>query len=129
MVEWAGFTAPGTTISLYQVRYRFNNEPWQDWILTTSKSATFELPPAGTATGPDGIYYFEVAATNSIGQAEEFTGAPEASILIDRLPPYVTPKACLPVIFSRGTQILNTVKEIAAELSLTDNLFSRGREH
>ena len=106
-VEWAGFTAPGTTISLYKVRYRFNNEPWQDWILTTSKSATFELPPVGTATGPDGIYYFEVTATNSIGQAEEFTGVPEASIIIDRLPPYVTPKAYLPVLFSSGTHILD----------------------
>jgi hypothetical protein len=27
---------------------------------------------------------------------------PEASIIIDRLPPYVTPKAYLPVVFSSG---------------------------
>ena len=54
-------------------------------------------------TGPDGIYYFEVAATNSLGQAEEFTGVPEASIIVDRLPPHVTPKAYLPVVFRNGS--------------------------
>jgi hypothetical protein len=101
-VEWAGFTAPGTTISLYEVRYRFDNGSWRDWLSTTSTSAQFELPPADTVTGPDGIYCFEATATNSLGQSEEFTGAPEASIIIDRLPPYVTPKAYLPMVFSNG---------------------------
>ena len=60
------------------------------------------LPLADTATGPDGIYHFEVAATNSIGESEDFTGVPEASIIIDRLRPYVTPQAYLPMVFSNG---------------------------
>ncbi len=99
MVEWAGFTAPATTIAVYEVRYRFDNGPWQVWLSTTSNSATFELPPADTLTGFDGIYYFEVAATNSLGQIEAFTGAPEASIFIDRLAPYIAPRVYLPAIF------------------------------
>jgi hypothetical protein len=97
-VEWTGFTAPGTTISLYEVKFRFNNGPWTLWRSTTATSDTFVLPAADTATGPDGIYFFEVAATNSIGQKEDFTGVPEASIVIDRLPPYVTTRAYLPIV-------------------------------
>jgi hypothetical protein len=47
---------------------------------------------------PDGVFQFEVAATNSIGQREGFTGMPEAGIAIDRLPPYITPIFYMPMV-------------------------------
>jgi hypothetical protein len=99
-VEWVGYTAPGTSITAYEVRYRFDNGPWETWLPATTKtSETFVIPsPPGSTIGPDGIFYFEAAATNSIGQQEGFTGTPEASIVIDRLPPYIIPQQYLPLV-------------------------------
>lgn len=99
-VTWFGITVPDTTITNFEVRYRFNGGSWQTWLNTADWSAVFDLPPAGTLTGPDGKYEFEVAATNSLGQKEAFTGIPEAYIIIDRLPPYITPKLYLPNVFT-----------------------------
>jgi hypothetical protein len=97
-VDWFGITVPEATITNYEVKYRFNNGPWQTWLNTTDTSAVFDLPPAGTQTGSDGTYAFEVAATNSLGQKEAFTGQPETTIAIDRLPPYITPKFYMPIL-------------------------------
>jgi hypothetical protein len=99
-VEWAGITAPGTSIAAYEVRYRFNEGTWQTWLPATTKtSETFVIPiPSGTTIHPDGVFQFEVAATNSIGQKEGFTGMPEAGIAIDRLPPYITPIFYMPMV-------------------------------
>lgn len=103
-VEWTGLTAPGTSIVAYEVRYRFNQGPWQTWLPATTKtSEIFEIPiPPGTVVGPDGTFYFEVAATNSIGQQESFTGEPEAWKIIDRFPPYIVPRVYVPLAFKSG---------------------------
>jgi hypothetical protein len=99
-VQWAGFTAPGTTVVSYEVRYKFNDGAWQTWLPATTKtSERFQIPvPPGTTVGPDGIYYFEVAATNSLGQKEDFSSEPEASIVIDRHAPYITITSFFPMM-------------------------------
>ena len=101
-VEWAGLTAPGTSIVSYEVRYRFGKGAWQTWLSATTKtSGKFLIPvPPGTVMGPDGILYFEVAATNSLGQKESFTGEPEAAKVIDRLAPYIEDRLYLPLLFT-----------------------------
>jgi hypothetical protein len=54
----------------------------------------FEIPNA-----EDGLYEFEVRATNSIGQVEDFTGQPEAWKIVDLQAPFIEPRAWLPVMF------------------------------
>jgi hypothetical protein len=95
LVEWTGATAPTLYIVSFDVRYRFNNGPWIAWLSGTQlSSAVFtELNPQ------DGLYSFEVRAKDSAGRLEPFTGEPEASIIVDRLAPFLQPQSYLPVVF------------------------------
>jgi hypothetical protein len=97
-VEWFGITVPDATITNYEVKYRFNYGSWKTWLNTTDTSAVFDLPPTSTQQGRDGIYAFEVVATNNLGQQESFSGTPEATITIDRLPPYIKPQLFVPLL-------------------------------
>jgi len=96
-LHWEGATAPGTQITEYRIRYRFNNSAWTLWQsfdgLTTSAVFTFT---EAIDTSTDGRYDFEVTATNSLGQSEEPTGVPEAFVLVDRFPPFIGPTNYLP---------------------------------
>jgi hypothetical protein len=100
-VSWVGFTAPGTTIELYQLRYRFRaadtgaQTPWMDVPLPspTAQSVDFDGP-----FDEDGIYEFEVRAANSLGQTEPFTGEGEAIKIIDLRAPFIEPQALFPVV-------------------------------
>lgn len=93
VVEWAGFHTVGTTISAYQVRYRFNNGPWQDWITTSQNTAVFNIPYS-----EDGVYGFEASATDNLGRSEPFIGVPEATKGVDLRPPYIEPRAYFPLV-------------------------------
>lgn len=92
-VAWTGFAAPGTTIVSYEVRVRFNRGPWSTFTVTQQTSDVFVIP-----NPEDGVYDFEAAATNSLGQVEPFEGITEASKAVDRLPPYITPGLYMPMI-------------------------------
>lgn len=93
VVEWAGFHTGGTTISAYNVRYRFNKGPWQDWTTTTQNSAVFDIPFA-----EDGVYDFEASATDNLGRSEPFAGVPEASKIVDLLPPFIELRVRFPLV-------------------------------
>ena len=79
-VSWEGFTAPGTTITQYQIYWRFNQGPWSLWqnFPGTQTSASFLWPSFGTG---DGLYDFEATATNNLGQITPRTGNAEAGMI------------------------------------------------
>jgi hypothetical protein len=79
---------PGSSIIVYDVRYRFRQGVWYHWLTTPENSAVFSIPHPD-----DGLYDFEVRATNTLGQTEPFTGIPEASIIVDRNAPFVVPQS------------------------------------
>ena len=86
---------PGLTIQHYDLLWRFNNEPWQQWLTgTTLTSATF-----GNLRAEDGVYSFEVRALDSAGRLETFKGIPEASIAVDRYAPFITARVWLPAVY------------------------------
>jgi hypothetical protein len=92
-VRWDG-EDEGCGIQYYDVRYRFNQRNWIPWQQqTVSTRATF------TAMR-DGLYDFEVRAVDEFDLQEEFTGQPEASILVDSEPPFLKPAFWLPLVTS-----------------------------
>ncbi len=93
VISWQGNTAPGTTITAYDIRYRFNNGAWTHFLTTHNTSAEFTF-----ITGPDGTYEFEARATNNLGQVEPYTGIVEARVFVDRLPPFIEPQSYMPLM-------------------------------
>ena len=86
---------PGLTIQHYDLLWRFNNEPWQQWLTsTTLTSATFS-----SLRAQDGMYSFEVRALDSAGRLETFKGVPEAAIVVDRYAPFITAQTWLPMVY------------------------------
>ncbi len=92
MVQWTGSAAPGATIVAYDVQFRFNNGPWQTWLLNVGgTSGQF------TAAQGDGIYEFEVRARDSIGRLSPFTGGPGNSVAVDVQAPTITVRGFFPI--------------------------------
>jgi len=92
-VSWTGSDV-GSGIDYYDVRYRFNGGDWLLWQdQTLASSTTFN------AMGGDGLYEFEARAVDNLGLVEDFTGEPEASIIVDAVAPFVEPQLWLPLIF------------------------------
>jgi hypothetical protein len=92
-ISWAGFPSPSNWIVYYDVRYRFNDTSW-GYLLGRPKSwpwATVELTE-------DGLYEFEVRATDNEGNVEPFLGVPEASIYVDAEAPFIEPDMFLPAV-------------------------------
>jgi hypothetical protein len=97
VVAWTSTTAPGTDIDYFDVRYRFGNGPWVEWLSQTKvTSALFT-----DLNALDGPYFFEVRARDTAGRLEAWTEKSEASISVDRLPPFMEPKAWLPFVERR----------------------------
>lgn len=95
LVKWTGSTAPPLSILYFDVRYRFNDGPWIAWLTeTTLTSAVFS-----DLNAQDGLYGFEVRAKDSADRLEPFSGEAEASIIVDRLAPFIEPQSYLPVVF------------------------------
>lgn len=92
VVQWFGNDGGGSGIRYYDVRYRLNEGAWQIWQQQTlATEATFVAPE-------DGFYEFEVRAVDNAGRIESFLASGEASTLIDFEPPFIVPKAWLPLI-------------------------------
>ena len=96
-MNWDGVTVPGTTIVQFDIRYRFNRGSWELWdsFDGLTKSGVFTFTHAA-----DGAYEYEVAAQNSAGQTEPWTGVPEAAVYVDRHPPFIQLRLIMPVIFN-----------------------------
>ena len=94
-VSWIGFPL-GATITQYDIRYRFDGGSWLSWDSFTGTSAHFDLVDPNL----DGLYEFEVRAINDIGQIEPWSEIAEASIYVDRHPPFFQISNYLPLILS-----------------------------
>jgi hypothetical protein len=94
-LQWEGLTVPTASITGYDVRYRFGNGPWTLWqsYSGSTTSALFTFPNA-----EDGPYEFEVRATNDLGQTEPWTGEPEAKVIVDRNPPFISIRSYYPLV-------------------------------
>jgi hypothetical protein len=102
LVSWSG-EDEHSGIANYDVNYRFAGGAWTPWLLsTTLEQALFD---AVAVVGPevDGLYEFEVRATDNAGNVEAFTGEPEAAVILDIEPPHVVPRLWLPVIVYNAT--------------------------
>ena len=93
-VSWIGYHPPNVTIVTYDVRYRFNAGSWINWVSTGNLSALFD----NVDPNVDGVYDFEARAIDSLGQTEPWTGIPEASMVVDRHPPFIDKPTYLPLI-------------------------------
>lgn len=92
MVQWTGSAAPGAAIVAYDVQFRFNNGPWQTWLLNVGGTSS-----QFTAAQGDGIYEFEVRARDSIGRLSPFTGGPGNSVAVDMQAPTITVRGFFPI--------------------------------
>jgi hypothetical protein len=61
-VSWQGYAPPGTVLTGYTVKYRYNSGSWQ----TMGTYPAIQTSDVFTATGV-GTYYFQATATNDIG--------------------------------------------------------------
>jgi hypothetical protein len=98
-VQWFGFAAPNTTITQYELRYRFTpmsgtTGGWTLWQTFGGTVDTANFTPLG-----DGLYEFYALATNNLGQTQTFNPANGAgdSVILD-LADQVQPAAYLPII-------------------------------
>ena len=95
VVQWDGTPTPGTTITSYDVQYRFNDGPWQTWLSNfPGTSQQF------TAQNGDGSYAFQVRARDSGGRLSNFRGGPASSIAVDTQAPFITVRGYLSIIGS-----------------------------
>jgi hypothetical protein len=91
-VRWSGQAPPGLTILSYDVLYRFKNGPWSLWqSQTTLAQAVFT-----DLDEEDGVYCFEVRATDSLGRTSDYMG--QRCIAVDRNEPFIEPKAYFPLV-------------------------------
>ncbi len=96
-VSWSGDAGAGLTVVSYDVRYRIGLGSWVSWLTGTSlTSQTF------TDLGADGRYCFEVRATDSASRTGDYMG--QQCIIVDREPPFLEPRAFLPIAFASDTR-------------------------
>lgn len=94
-VRWDSTTSPNTTLDSFDVRFRFDGGTWFIW----KNNTLLEQDTFTDVRVNDGRYCFEVRATDSADRTGPWGG--RACILVDRNPPFIEPKAYLPIVFSR----------------------------
>lgn len=102
-VSWQGVTAPGTTITLYTLSYRYTpfggvTSAWAQVALPTPTATSINFDYAALGLG-NGIYEFAVQATNSVNQTQPFDQASQlaASVILD-LDDTIQPRLYLPIM-------------------------------
>lgn len=104
-VRWGAVTAPGTTITQYEIRYRYTSfagqvQDWRVWQVLTGnpplQSANFDYAAEGTGNG---IYDFYVLATNNLNEKQSFepSSGKGATVVLD-LDDLIQSRAYLPLI-------------------------------
>ncbi len=93
LVSWTGTAAPGASIVAYNVQFRFNGGPWQNWLSNVAVTSQ-----QFSATLGDGTYQFQVQARDNVGRLSPFVGGPGSSIAVDLVAPFITIQAYLPAI-------------------------------
>jgi hypothetical protein len=99
LVEWSSQTSPATSVDYYDVRYQFRDGPWTSWLAQTK--LTNQVFTQVNAT--DGAYRFQVRARDSVGRLEDWSTLSQATIYVDRNPPFLAPAAYLPIIRVHGS--------------------------
>jgi hypothetical protein len=94
-VRWDGMTSDNTTLSSYDVRYRYADGAWQVW----KQDTLLEQDTFTNLRSDDGRYCFEARATDSVGRTGPYGG--QACILVDRKSPFIVPRAYMPIIFNQ----------------------------
>lgn len=79
---WAVYFAPGTTIASFTVYYNYNSQGWQTWATFPGNQTSATFPFRSLGRG-DGLYEFEVTATNNLAETESRTFVSEASMVVD----------------------------------------------
>ena len=99
-VSWGAITPPGTSVASFEVRYQKpGNTTWLSWQNGTQQtSAFFELD----VNDPDGGYRFEARAIDSAGQAGQFYAELGSTMIVDRVGPFLSPRAYMPIIFENA---------------------------
>ena len=69
-LNWEGFTAPGSTLTQYQIFYTYNNGTRTLWRTVTPDVVTAVFPYLSLGLG-DGVYVFDVIAFNNLGQSTD----------------------------------------------------------
>ncbi len=83
---------PGTEIDSYDVQVRFNGGAWSPWLAAFPRTSA-----QYTAGQGDGIYEFRVRARDNAGAVSPWAEGPGNGIAVDRVAPFITPRAYLPV--------------------------------
>jgi hypothetical protein len=92
-VQWQAESGPGTSISYYNVRYRFERGSWVNWRQQTqSTQATLT-----DLNAEDGTYCFQAQASDSTGRIGDWGG--QQCIAVDREPPFIEPQFLLPMLY------------------------------
>jgi hypothetical protein len=81
-VKWTGFNAPGTTITAYDIWYRYEEGSWTLWQTFPGNETSAQFDYVTMELG-DGPYDFEAVATNNLGEKEPRNGQSEATIIVD----------------------------------------------
>jgi hypothetical protein len=81
-VSWVGLAAPGQPIVHFDVFYRYNGGAWTNWQRFPASQSSASFPFASLGLG-DGLYEFEVVATNSVGRVEPRNMVSEQSMIVD----------------------------------------------
>jgi hypothetical protein len=95
-VRWEGITAPGSTITQYQIFYNYNGQGRVLWQTFPGTTTTAVFPFASLGLG-DGAYEFDGLATNSFGQTTGVTGLSVEGIIVD-LANVIQPRQFLPAM-------------------------------
>ncbi|MGD8464789.1 MAG: DNRLRE domain-containing protein [Anaerolineae bacterium] len=92
-VQWSALSLPGASIQYFDVRYRFRDGPWIQWLTGTQlTSVLFDQLNTN-----DGAYLFQARAMDSNGRLGAWS-EPGATMYVDRNPPFMTPVAYMPIV-------------------------------
>lgn len=96
-VRWDNTTSPNTTLASYDIRFRFDGGSWFIW----QNDVVVEQDTFTDLRAMDGRYCFEARAKDSSGRTGSWGG--RTCILVDRNPPFIEPRAYMPLIFNQST--------------------------
>lgn len=104
-LNWTGSTAPGSTLTQFQIFYTYNDQPRTLWRTVTPDVLTAVFPYFSLGLG-DGLYTFDVIAFNNLGQSTDinspFAEAGRESTIVD-LAGLIQPQQYLPLIFNESS--------------------------
>jgi hypothetical protein len=122
IVNWTGYTPPGTFLITYTVTYRYNGGPWLLWSTfpALQTSATFNWFDLGL---PDeAIYQFQATASNNVNQPPyELPSQYWQTMIVDMQDRYVPPYSIAGRVTDTGGNAVPNVTVLAGSQSAVTN--------